>query len=1640
MNGIATTALFDTGAEIQLVSKQFCEDNEWEIQPIEKLTECSTVNGEIFGYEGFVEVNVQIPGRDFSEDHLFLVTSELNHQKEIPVVLGTYFIESLSRYLHGIDKNEFDSLDYTVKQAYLSWVEATRIREKYGCEPPLGFVKITKPVLIQAGTSREIHGLTKIKHGGYAVNCISEPAIGQQLPNGLKLIPGYSPLSPGSCRVSAVVENSTGKDITIPARTTICQLGLANRIPKLIYPGDDCDNDQDPEEIVDTDEGLTYQQFEQYKTVSDQLFTESEIKSEKTQPKVVIEDIGPDMEEDIKPQNSKSENTENTSIEDDGSWILDLIDLSGLENWPEKLQHEAKEMLKRNAKVFSKNDMDMGRTNLVKHHVKLTDPVPFKEAYRRIPPQMYDEVKTHLQEMLDLGAIRPSNSPWASAIVLVRKKDGRLRFCIDLRKLNNRTVKDAYSLPRIESILDSLGGAQIFSTLDLKVGYWQVEMAEECKAYTAFTCGPLGFYECDTMPFGATNAPATFQRLMHDCLGELNMNWCIVYLDDIIIFSDTKEEHLKRLEAVFQKLCAAGLKLKPSKCFFFREEIEYLGTVVSGKGISTNPKKIEAVSKWPTPKTVYDVRSFLGFVGYYRRFIKNFSRITKPIREVMTGLENQSKRSAKKTYIEWSDAADVAFEHLKAMCVSTPILAYPDYQLPFTLHTDSSTDGLGAVLYQKQDGKLRVIAYASRSVSKAESNYPAHKLEFLALKWAVCEKFHEYLYGSKSFEVFTDNNPLTYVFTSAKLDACGQRWVAKLANYNFSIKYRCGVSNTEADALSRIKWPEALSENMDIEKGCMDTHVINAILTGAITKSSLIESVSCSAKVIPTELDRDTGKLSDINWTKEQRLDPNLGVIIRLIESGQLNKRKLQGKDSSEVKSFLRNKKSLKLVKDVLYRKSFSDNSTSKKTLWQLVVPKLFRERALLGCHDDVGHQGILRTLSLLRERFYWPGMQEEATQHVLKCSRCLRRKTPPQVAPLQPILVTQPLELVHMDYLSLEPSKGNIENVLVITDHFTRYALAYPSKTQTAQATARILWDNFICHYGFPEKFISDQGRNFESDLIKELCKIAGVKKVHTTPYHPQGNGQCERFHSTLCNMLGTLSEEEKPDWKSHLGCMTHAYNSTKHASTTYSPYYLMFGRHPRLPIDVEFGLNKPNCSDNSSKSRYIQKLRRRLNYAFQKASKYSDQQASKYKHSYDKSVKGPQLHENDLVLVKIVAHKGRHKLQDRWEPEEYVVIEQPIAGTPVYKVKPVNGDNVRTLHRNLLLPLGVKLEPDYESDDSILEEDSDEDERGFVSNPTVRSFDKLSHDEKKEDSSKPKKHVKFESSDTNLKSDVAQTPELLSQDVDGSALSSDKSDDRSVKADGDSSDKLISMDVSLPSQYLLPNLDDSSSDEETEVTELCTETGPTISDNGKEMQSINSEAESLVDTKEFLEFVDTMDVDDTSKVDESDTHGESVHDMTRQDEIDPKSESQFSSFMSYHEGESSSLDPGTNGKELCKSPIEDSTKRHDSGVVDQGDINPHDSDLIAYESNDTSVPSIDISDPSIIHSQSQNMTDDTSVNPIIDVEVEPVRRSARERKQTQFFGNPWLYRITCNLTPRVLSDLLQHVPDISDSLTDKD
>ena len=421
--------------------------------------------------------------------------------------------------------------------------------------------------------------------------------------------------------------------------------------------------------------------------------------------------------------------------------LPDQIDLTD-SNITEEEKEKLKDFLIKWKGIFSKDITDLGKCNLVKHQIKLTDDQPFKEPHRRIPPALFQEVREHLREMIEAGAIRPSESPYSSNVVIVRKKDGSIRFCVDFRKLNNKTIKDAYALPRVEDTLHLLAGARYFTKLDLRSGYWQVEIDELDKHKTAFQVGTLGFFEFHRMPFGLCNAPATFQRLMERCMGEMNLRDCLIYLDDIIIFSSTFEEHLERLEAVFSRLQLHNLKLKASKCDFLRSRVAYLGHIVSEEGIQTDPEKTAAIENWPVPKSIKDVRSFLGFTGYYRRFIKDYASIARPLNDLLVGHGTSAKAKkskATKSAFIWTDRQQQAFITLKAKLCNPPVLAYADYHLPFKLHTDASTTGLGAVLYQHQNGQDRVVSYASRSLKPSERNYPAHKLEFLALKWAITE-------------------------------------------------------------------------------------------------------------------------------------------------------------------------------------------------------------------------------------------------------------------------------------------------------------------------------------------------------------------------------------------------------------------------------------------------------------------------------------------------------------------------------------------------------------------------------------------------------------------------------------------------------------------------------------------------------------------------------------------------------------------------------------------------------------------------------------------------------------------------------------------------------------------------------------
>ena len=456
------------------------------------------------------------------------------------------------------------------------------------------------------------------------------------LPLGIDVQTVYTTLADGSNRVTVVLRNNTQNWLEIKKGVPIAQMVAANEVPKVTN-----------------------------------LFSAEQTKEQSTLTEAERQDL-----------------------------LLEKLDLSGLEAWPEEQAGKAHSLLKEYHDIFSLEKRDMGHTNATKHKIVLKDPdtPPFKEHFWRIPPPQLDEVREHLKLMLDAGVIHPSNSPWCNAVVLVKKKDGSLHFCIDFRKLKSLTVKDSHLLPHICETLESLVGSTHYLTFNMNSGFWQVPMDKESKQYTAFTLGSMGLYECESMPFGLCNAPPTFQRLMQNCLGELNLTYCLIYLDDVVVFSDTPEEHLRRMRVVFDCLHEHGLKLKPSKCEVFKSEINYLAHHVSQKGVLSSKKNLESIAQCPPPDTYTKVKSFVSLVGHYRHFIKGFAKIAAPLYNLTSG-DNKDKKSE---HIDLSPEAREAFDRLKAACLQAPILAFPDFNKPFLLETDASGRGLGAVLSQKQ--------------------------------------------------------------------------------------------------------------------------------------------------------------------------------------------------------------------------------------------------------------------------------------------------------------------------------------------------------------------------------------------------------------------------------------------------------------------------------------------------------------------------------------------------------------------------------------------------------------------------------------------------------------------------------------------------------------------------------------------------------------------------------------------------------------------------------------------------------------------------------------------------------------------------------------------------------------------------
>ncbi|TWW73497.1 Retrovirus-related Pol polyprotein from transposon 412 [Takifugu flavidus] len=958
--------------------------------------------------------------------------------------------------------------------------------------------------------------------------------------------------------------------------------------------------------------------------------------------------------------------------------LVEAIDLSAL---PVEDQGKVQSLLRQYASVFSSHEGDLGCTSLISHDIPLLDDVPVRQCHRRIPPSEYEVVKEHINQLLEAQIIRESSSPYGSPIVLVKKKDGSLRMCVDYRQLNNKTRKDAFPLPRIEESLDALTGARWFSTLDLASGYNQVPVTEADRPKTAF-CTPFGLFEWNRMPFGLCNAPSTFQRLMQRLFGDQQCQSLLLYLDDIVVFSSTVEQHLERLKVVLGRLQEQGLKARLEKCAFFRREVRYLGHLVSNQGVSTDPSKIEVVANWPTPATVTELRSFLGLASYYRRFVEGFAKLAAPLHQLVANLNVRKPKGSEEAVAgNWSEECNQNFEALKTKLTTTPVLAYADFTLPFILEVDASHSGLGAVLSQEQNGKVRPIAYASRGLRPTErnmANYSSMKLEFVALKWAMTEKFREYLLGHKCI-VFTDNNPLSHLF-SAKLGATEQRWAAQLAAFDFDIKYRSGRNNKNADALSR-KHPVGPQDLEVMVSGTSIPEPLRQALQGQSQSAS-----QAAIAALPHHAPADLQAL--------QQADPILQEVLTFWGRKQRPNTQERRLISSSAWAILRQWGRLVERDGILFRKIFRPDG--KEAVLQLLVPSVLKHEVMAQVHQGHGHQGVERTLEILRERCYWPDMSPD------------------------------PNEIVAIDFTLLEPSRNGLENVLVMTDVFSKYTLAVPTRDQRATTVAQALVSEWFFKFGVPARIHSDQGRNFESLLLQQLCTLYGVEKSRTTPYHPAGNGQCERFNRTLHNLLRAFPASRKRDWHSCLPQVLYSYNTTPHQSTGESPFYLMFGREPRLPVD--FLLGRVENPVEGEIHEWVEEHQTRLQLAFEGARERLRVVAERRKRNHDQHVRDLPLVVGQLVWLRNHGLRGRRKIQDLWGPTVYRILRAPQDGGSVYTIAPTDDQTkVQRVHRTLLkavvgeAPLGGQLVPSsLSSDQSLLDEQADEEDL-FVMEPGV-------------------------------------------------------------------------------------------------------------------------------------------------------------------------------------------------------------------------------------------------------------------------------------------------------------------------------
>lgn len=874
-------------------------------------------------------------------------------------------------------------------------------------------------------------------------------------------------------------------------------------------------------------------------------------------------------------QPSKSASTPAEGVLPD---FLEDLALRGSANLTESQAERVRHTLTQYSDVFSRGDLDLGRTSLVKHSINTGTSAPIKCPPRRIAPARREEMQRTVNDLANQGVIEKSDSPWSSAVVLVKKKDGTQRFCVDYRALNDVTVKDSYPLPRIDDTLDALVGARWFSTLDLKSGYHQVEMAEEDKPKTAFSFGQ-GLWQFNVMPFGLCNAPGCFERLMERVLDGLQWRTALIYLDDVIVYGGTFEEELGRLEEVLQRLRKANLKLSPKKCSLFQYEVPFLGHVVSKDGVRTDPQKVAAVADWPRPTNVAEVRSYLGLCTYYRRFVQDFATIAAPLHRL----------TRKGVPFEWDEACQAAFDGLKRALVEAPVLPYPNPKLPYLLDTDASAEGIGAVLSQVKDGREHVVAYYSAKFSRPERNYCVTRKELLAVVKSL-EHFQPYLYGAE-FTVRTDHAALQWLKTLKAPEGQLARWLGRLEQFNYRIVHRPGRVHSNADSLSRrpceAGCSHCASKDPDpVTRRPCEAGSSHSVPEGpdAVSQSPCEASYSHQARRDPDPVCRRltvpaNATEGNDRWREAQSADPALAPVVRWLRaSGERPRWEEVSAESPATKCLVDQWETLRLDRWGVLVKRWEVLGGVGRDAWVVVVPRAKRAEVLRELHAGVtsGHLGEKKTLKRLRQRFYWVGMRNDVSEWCRACDVCSAKKGPTRRnrAPLQLYSVGAPMERVAVDIAGPLPMtpRGN-RFVCVVMDYFTKWPEAYALPNHEAETVASVLVNECFTRFGVPSELHSDQGREFESRVFRECCDLLGVRKTRTTPLHPQSDGMVERFNRTLAQQLAKYCGANQEDWDVKLPAMLMAYRSAVHEATDYTPARLMFGRELRLPVDLATG-----------------------------------------------------------------------------------------------------------------------------------------------------------------------------------------------------------------------------------------------------------------------------------------------------------------------------------------------------------------------------------------------------------------------------------------------------------------------------------